>query len=142
MSWATCYSGSNNIHFNNPPLMSDGRHLTNWDPGCTANNTLRSRVGIKSNYDYRQYLMKNADKIMGVNNELANQDNSRHNIIKSQESKNTVKYLYKSLEDNTAPYGYEKSDLKNMYLNRQQLNHKLKAPIMTQEHMLLFRSMQ
>ena len=63
MSWATCYSGSNNIHFNNPPLMSDGRHLTNWDPGCTANNTLRSRVGIKSNYDYRQYLMKNADKV-------------------------------------------------------------------------------
>ena len=131
MSWATCYSGSNNIHFNNHPLMSDGRHLTNWDPGCMANNNLRSRVGIKTNYDYRQYLMKNSDKIMGYNNELANQDNSRHNVVKSREYKNTTKYLHTSLEDNSAPYGYEKSDLKNIYLNRLQLNHKLQSPIMT-----------
>ena len=26
MSWGTCYSGSNNIHFGFPPIMTDGRN--------------------------------------------------------------------------------------------------------------------
>ena len=47
MSWATCYSGSNNIHFNLPPLMSDGREYANYDPSCKANNNLRNNLGIK-----------------------------------------------------------------------------------------------
>ena len=29
MSWATCYSGSNNVYLNKPPLMSDGRIFNN-----------------------------------------------------------------------------------------------------------------
>ena len=44
MSWATCYSGSNNIHFSNPPMMSDGRFLSNWDPSADANRTLKENV--------------------------------------------------------------------------------------------------
>ena len=27
MSWATCYNSSNNIHFNFPPIMADGRNF-------------------------------------------------------------------------------------------------------------------
>lgn len=53
MSWATCYSGSNNIHFNIPPLMNDGRHYTTFDPSCKANTELRDSLGIKNNYQYR-----------------------------------------------------------------------------------------
>ena len=41
MSWSTCYSGSNNIHKNMPPLMSDSRQFTNFDPNCEANNKLK-----------------------------------------------------------------------------------------------------
>ena len=54
----------------------------------------------------------------------------------------TKKYLFKSLSDSSVPHGYESSDLKNMYLSRQALNSRLKAPILTQEHMLLFKSSQ
>lgn len=37
MSWATCYSGSNNIHSDYPALMSDGRHFTDWRLGAVIN---------------------------------------------------------------------------------------------------------
>ena len=67
MSWATCYSGSNNIHFSNPPMMSDGRFLSNWDPSADANRTLKENVGITTNYEYRQYLMRNADSLINAN---------------------------------------------------------------------------
>ena len=67
MSWATCYSGSNNIHFNTPPLMSDGRHYSNYDPSCKANNELRDSLGIKNNYQYRQWLISNGQAVMRQN---------------------------------------------------------------------------
>ena len=33
MSWGTCYSGSDNIHYDFPSIMNDGRLFTNWQPG-------------------------------------------------------------------------------------------------------------
>ena len=44
MSWATCYSGSNNIHFNIPPSMSDGRLFTNFNPSYDANEKFRNNL--------------------------------------------------------------------------------------------------
>ena len=46
------------------------------------------------------------------------------------------KYLFSSCSDNTAPFGYQESDLKNLYLSKQELNSKLMAPILTQEQYL------
>ena len=141
MSWATCYSGSNNIHFDNPPMMSDGRFLSNWDPSADANRTLKENVGITTNYEYRQYLMKNSDRLINANIKQFVNDSSAQfkpqNIVTK-----TKKYLYKSLSDSSMPHGYESSDLKNMYLSRQALNSRLKSPIITQEHMLLFKASQ
>ena len=71
MSWATCYSGSNNIHFNTPPLMSDGRHYSNYDPACKANNELRDSLGIKNNYQYRQWLINNGKNVAQKNRDAA-----------------------------------------------------------------------
>ena len=42
MSWATCYSGSNNIHHKSPPLMSDSRQFTNYDAACNNNNGINN----------------------------------------------------------------------------------------------------
>lgn len=126
MSWATCYSGSNNIHFNSPPLMSDGRHLTNWDPSCDSNERLQNYAGIDSNYSYRQYLINNGVNIIKNNN---NQILDNYNIFNY--SLNTGnKYLVKSYSDTNMKYGYETSDLKNQYMSRQFLNSKLRAPIL------------
>ena len=37
MSWGTCYAGSNNIHFDFPPIMMDGRNFAKWQPGAAIN---------------------------------------------------------------------------------------------------------
>ena len=55
MSWGTCYAGSNNIHFDFPPIMSDGRNFSKWQPGATINQEIRQENGIKSNWQYRKY---------------------------------------------------------------------------------------
>ena len=63
MSWGTCYSGSNNIHFDYPPIMDDGRNYSKWQPAAVLNNEIRKSEGIKTNWEYRNYLVANAGNI-------------------------------------------------------------------------------
>ena len=139
MSWATCYSGSNNIHFNIPPLMSDGRHYTTFDPSCKANNELRDSLGIKNNYEYRQYLIHNGNNVAKKNKESACNECSQC-VKEAAQAPPQQKYLFKNCADQSRPYGYEGSDLKNLYFSRQALQSRLKAPIMTQEQILLSKA--
>ena len=48
MSWGTCYSGSNNIHFDFPPIMKDGRNFASWQPGAVLSERIRQDAGIIS----------------------------------------------------------------------------------------------
>ena len=67
MSWGTCYSGSNNIHFGFPPIMSDGRNYSQWQPGAVINNEIKKQSNITSNWEYRKYLTENANSIIEHN---------------------------------------------------------------------------
>lgn len=140
MSWGTCYKGSNNIHADFPALMSDGNWATNWEPACAINNQIKSHAGITNNYEYRQYLINNADKIVAKNQMDAcdNCCSCWENFKDRNTSKNPTKYIYKSCSDKTQPFGYENSDLKNMYLSSKVLQSRIAAPIMTQSQMLQF----
>ena len=133
MSWGTCYAGSNNIHFNYPPLMSDGRNFASWQPACDINNTLINNSGIQTNYQYRQYLIKNANSVMKINQVAACDQCGFCQYGNSKPQLQNGKYLYKSCSDSSQPYGYETSDLKNMYLGRQALQSRLVAPLMSQQ---------
>ena len=139
MSWATCYSGSNNIHFNLPPIMSDGREYANYDPSCKANATLRNNLGIKNNYQYRQWLIKHGNEVAQAN-KLAACNQCSECVKAAANASKTKKYLFQGCADNSRPYGYEDSDLKNLYLTSQALNSQLHAPILTQEQLLLARA--
>ena len=139
MSWATCYNGSNNIHFNIPPSMSDGRLFSNYEAACKANNQLKKNLGITNNYQYRQYLIHNGNQVAQKNSQLACAECSQC-IKEAQQAPKTQKYLYKSCADRSRPYGYENSNLKNMYVSRQAQNSKLQAPLLTQEQLLLSRA--
>lgn len=141
MSWATCYSGSNNIHFNIPPLMSDGRHYTHYDPSCQANNLFRNKMNFTNNYDYRQWLINNGNRVADINQKSACNECSEC-VQSAASAPPTQKYLFKSCQDNSKPFGYESSDLKNIYLSKKALNARLKAPIITQEQLLLARASQ
>lgn len=139
MSWGTCYSGSNNIHFNIPPSMNDGRLFSNYEAACHANKQLKESLGITNNYQYRQWLIHNGNKVASKNNQLACHESSQC-VKEASQAPKTQKYLYKSCADRSRPYGYENSNLKNMYVSRQAQNSLLQAPILTQEQLLLSRA--
>ena len=139
MSWATCYSGSNNIHFNAPPIMSDSRLYTSFNPSCNLNSNLRKQLDIKTNYEYRQWLIHNGNSVREANYKLAKNENSGC-IEAARNFKTNNKYLFQSCLDSSKPFGYEQSDLKNMYLTRNQLQARTNPHILTQEQLLLARA--
>ena len=60
--------GTNNKYPDFPPLMTDGRSVIgSWQPESTENANLIESNGIKTNWQYRQFLMKNAQQIQEYN---------------------------------------------------------------------------
>jgi hypothetical protein len=128
-----------------PPVMMDGLTVTAaWQPEAVVNNHLIKEAGIDSNWKYRQFLTKNATKIMQKNADSMNEDIGFVNHYSkgdlAAESTNlsgiqTPRY-YKSMQesDNILPA----SDLKMLYLSREQLNAQKIAPAMSQEQLLKF----
>ena len=130
MSWATCYSGSNNIHFNFPPIMADGRNFASWQPDAVINQRIQKQEQIKSNWQYRRYLQNNGRQIMNYNNLDACYDLGLDPHVQTGKTpSNNVPYAFKSAFDTTTPgFGYCNSDLKNPYLSREQLNSRMVSP--------------
>ena len=64
MSWATCYSGSNNIDKNSPARMDDGRFFTNYNLYYESEPSYKASLKMKSNHQYRKYLTDNAENVM------------------------------------------------------------------------------
>ena len=128
--WAQCYSASNNIHFDAPPIMADGRIYSSYQPQATVNDNLRAREGIKTNWEYRRYLVNHADEICKFNctgaiNELGLPVHTRNGTTSSA----NTPFLFASTFDTNRPaFGYTDSDLKNPYLSREQLQARLTSP--------------
>jgi hypothetical protein len=130
MSWATCYSGSNNIHFNFPPIMTDGRNYSSWQPDAVVNERIQRQEHINNNWSYRQYLQKNGLKVMQYNTSEACYDLGLDPHVQTGKTpSNNVPFKFKSTFDSSAPgFGYCNSDLKNPYLTAEQLNARLVSP--------------
>jgi hypothetical protein len=124
------FSPSNNIHYNQPPLMNDGRNYSNWETESITNQKIQHQAGIKSNWDYRQYLQKNAKQIMKFNNlEFNNSTGNIPNSYYNNKSTNNSPFIFNSTHDKSRPpVGYNNSDLKQNYLSREQLNARLISP--------------
>lgn len=73
---AGCYKTTNNKYFNCPPRMDDGRHFTDYRPSCDVNNLMIANNSVFSSFDYRMYLMENAEKLMDLNRVYATQKNA------------------------------------------------------------------
>jgi hypothetical protein len=130
MSWSTCYSGSNNIEFNFPPIMSDGRNFASWQPEAVVNDRIQKQENIQSNWKYRQYMQKYGIQIINYNSIEACYDLGLDPHIKSDRTpSDNVPYKFNGIFDSRKPgFGYCNSDLKNPYLTREQLNSRLIAP--------------
>ena len=135
---------TNNKYPEFPPLMSDGRSITaSYQPEAVINNDLIKNNNIQSNWQYRKYLTDNSKKIMEFNFREASNDAGyfkryagvpMNSVDKMFD--NATPYTFDSFLDNNKPFGYASSDLKNMYLSREQLNaHKI-SPVITQDEII------
>lgn len=68
-----CERSSDNRVFNCPPRMADGRHFTDYRPRCMSNFIMNN--DSMNSYEYRQYLIHNADNIMKNNSIASYKDN-------------------------------------------------------------------
>jgi hypothetical protein len=58
------YRMSDNKYYFCPPLMSDGRHITNYVQNTIMNEYMKHNYGILDNNQYRTFLQQNAETIM------------------------------------------------------------------------------
>ena len=131
-----CISGSNNIYTDFPALMSSGGFPV-ISSAYQNNKRVKQKNNIHDNYDYRQFLTQNADSLILENQKKAC-DRCCGCLTNFQPRDNHNKYLFTSCNDATKPFGYESSDLKNLYLNKMDFQSRLSAPFMTQSEMLKF----
>jgi len=128
--WENCYSASNNIDFNFPSLMSDGRNWSQWQPDAVVNERIQMKEGIQTNWGYRQFLQNNGLQIMNYNNEEACYTLGLDPHVNTGKTpSDNVPFTFKGTFDTSKPgFGYCNSYLKNPYLSREQLNSRLVAP--------------
>ena len=128
MSNVNC-NKSNNIHFNYPALMEDGRNFGSYIPGIEIDNRLQKNNNIKNNNDYRKYLQENAVKLMETNfMNACDYSNIFYRITETNKYNGSKPYIFGNIFSRDQPYGYENSDLKELYLSRQELDGKIHAP--------------
>jgi len=139
---------TNNKYPEFPPLMSDGRSIVaSYQPESTVNNQILQDNGIKSNWEYRNYLVANATQIMEKN--FRESSNDTGYFAKQYEAPNSNEVLkdvnnppfhYNKDNLDEKPFGYASSDLKHLYLTREELNDKKFSTPITQHELLTRRT--
>lgn len=126
MSWNTCYGAPNNVYSNFPGIVNDGSLFTSYQPAGQHNLLIKQSQNINNNHDYRTYLQKNANSIMEHNKKYAHVYNCYYTFTNKTNLRTTGNpYVFTNSLDKSKPFGYQDSDLKNLYLSRQELNYKL-----------------
>ena len=57
----------NNVNHNCPPLMSDGRHATDYRPSCYVHTLISQQNGLQNSYQQRLFMQRNADQFHALN---------------------------------------------------------------------------
>jgi hypothetical protein len=130
--WATNYRTDNNLSVPFPGILSDGRLFTDYNMDSKTNEKMKIYNHIKTNSEYRNFLVKNTSNIMKYNFNNMISENRTPNPTFTPNYGNP--YVFKSVDDNTIPYGYETSHPKMIYLSRQQLDDKKKRFIKEDYH--------
>lgn len=128
---------TNNLYSKFPPIMADGRSaISSWQPESAVNNQLLKNNNIKSNWEYRKYLTQHSQQIMEYNFRETCNDCGYFipplDVGSNEKSHKKMPYTYSSFTDTSKPDGYQDSDLKQMYLSREQLNSRKVAPTYTE----------
>lgn len=130
---------SNNRYDGFPPLMSDGRSIVaNGKSEPLSHNALLQQTGITNNAQYRDYMIKNAKQIMM--NDFRNSSNDTgfseegrfaDYLLASVSGKHAKHASYVPTNDRIA---FKSSDLKDIYLSREQLDARRDYPALPATH--------
>jgi hypothetical protein len=117
---------SHNVYEGFPPLMRDGRAFGSYDRSAVTNQAIIRENGIQTNWEYRRYLQTHGTEIQRMVLKEAENDSGHLDRLSSIHNParmmGNVPFKYGSLLDDSQPFGYEYSDLKQGYLTREQLN--------------------
>jgi hypothetical protein len=129
---------THNLYKDYPPMMNDGRVLVaSWQPESITNDNLVKTIGTTSNWKYREFLTHAANEIRQQNYaETMNDIGYVARYANAPAGSYTPPYTYKSYLDNTTPTGYESSDLKELYLSREELSARKVSPVITQDELI------
>jgi len=122
---------ANNKYPGFPPLMNDGRSIIAGNRSETLlHNSIVKQSGETNNAQYRQYMISNAKSIMENDFRNASNDVGYYERFIDQISTAATgsPYLYSSVLDDKKPLGSFDSDLKSIYLSREQLEARRVAP--------------
>jgi hypothetical protein len=126
--------------------MSDGRSLiATYQSETDTNAIMMKSNGIKSNWQYRNYLIDNGASIMRENfkeacNDVGYFERFSPAAADGKDKIQNTPYMYSSYTNSAKPHGYVNSDLKDLYLSREQLNSRKVAPTLTQDQLLRMQS--
>jgi len=121
---------SNNYYTIEPTQELQGTAFNLWDPFNNTNKKIQVNSGISSNWNYRQYMQKNANNIMKHNTMSSIQDsgNNPYTVLNTQPVGSSP-HLYNSTHDTSSPaYGFRNSDLKLDYMTKVNMNSRMVAP--------------
>jgi len=131
--------GTNPVYPEFPPIMMDGRAIVASDqPEAVLNNALIKELGIQSNWQYRNYLTQNAEDIMKYNYRESSNDVGYFKRYADTPKEYNVPFMYPSFISEATPNGYQPSDLKQVYLSREQLEARKVAPTISQEEIMKY----
>lgn len=132
--------GTNPHHSKFPPRMTDGRSIiSSWHPESTMNDEIIKSNGITSNWEYRKYLTNNGYNIMTSNFKDACNDTGYTYQSNFSTSRPTESKSFIDVNDTNQPFGYHDSDLKQLYLSREQLDSRKVSPMVTQAELMSMR---
>jgi len=130
---------TNNLYDNFPPFMADGRAITcSYQPTAIVNKKIIEETGIQSNWQYRRYLTANAGDIMRYDYVEAANDIGYYKRYQDTPLPFSTPFTYQSFTEETKPKGYEDSDMKQLYLTREQLEARKVAPVITQSELMQY----
>ena len=103
---------------------------SSWQPDAVVNNKIHVDADLISNWKYRQYIQNNANQIMKYNTmEYIYSSGNNPYAISNKISSENVPYKFSSLYDTNKPnVGFSNSDLKQDFLQKQQLSARMIAP--------------
>jgi hypothetical protein len=118
---------TNNQYKGFPPKMSDSRSLvSSSQPVSITDYYLKNN---NSNWEYREYLKNNSINIeKELHQKSLNDVGYYQRFIQTPNTESGNPYLYSSIFDNNKPFGYQSSDLKDIYITKEQLNARLMSP--------------